>query len=1031
MRDGGAKIVPEQHEEGQALHIRRRASPRSRVNSVLLTREGDAMKVLVRRAGTVVAPLAALVCLAVASGAVAAGSGARANGNGNDPGFQGEDSKIKDVDARKGKKDPSTQQQNAAQGRGLTVRWNKLGTPDVVLPAGGFIATGLPSDPVTAAKQWISENRELLGLSADAVADLQVVATNPIGSGTAVLLQQRFGSLGSGLDGQIAVGVVGGNIASVSTTLSRETGAPASASISAADALRAAAADVGVNLGDVSAAGEEGGWTLLTGSALADVQRARLVAVPTPESGVRPAWEVLLNDSANDVGVQSYIDAVTGSLLDRVNLVDYASNDPVWRAFRAYPNLDYSSTDTRQLWCWTAAPGCDLVLQNASSPLAWDVSPATNASTLTTSGNNDQATEDWNSNAGGHQGTNFATPSPTRDYTYPWTNQWFTVGCNPTAFTSSQRNDIDAADTNLFAMHNRMHDFAYKLGFTETAFNAQVSNFGLGGAQNDPEHGNAQKGGIVGGPPLFQSRDNANQNSPPDGVSPTSNMFLWQPIAGSFYAPCVDGDYDMTVIGHEYTHMISNRMVAGPNQGLSGFQAGSMGESWSDLDAMEYLSEYGWIPVGGENPTAVGAYVTGEPQAGIRDYPLNANPLNYSDVGFDVTGPEVHADGEIWNAVNWAIRQAFIDRYGAGTPSSQQSCADGLTPVTQCPGNRRWIQLVYDAWLLMASGNVSMLDARDALIAADQLRFGGANRDLLWNVFASHGFGKNATSNGGGDSDPTPSFESDFAANATVTFKAVGDADGHPVQLFVGDYQARSVPVADTDPATPLSDTFKIAPGTYSFIARGNGFGAARFTAELKPGQVRDLPVNMPRNLASASSGATATGDGSSLSGLIDDTEATQWTATGTPGGKQVTIRLDQGQPAQQIARVQVSALVGPGQSRFSAIRQFQVLTCEAKGSVDCTQDSQFTLIYTSPADAFPSVRPRPRAPELTIRSFDVPKTKATHIRFRVVSNQCTGFGGYAGEQDNDPGASTDCATAAAATASQTVRAAEFQAFSK
>ena len=70
-------------------------------------------------------------------------------------------------------------------------------------------------------------------------------------------------------------------------------------------------------------------------------------------------------------------------------------------------------------------------------------------------------------------------------------------------------------------MHNRMHDFAYKLGFTETAWNAQVSNFGLGGLGNDPEHGNGQKGGIVGGPPLFQSRDNANQNSPPDGVSPT------------------------------------------------------------------------------------------------------------------------------------------------------------------------------------------------------------------------------------------------------------------------------------------------------------------------------------------------------------------------------------------------------------------------------------------------------------------------------------------------------------------------------
>ena len=460
---------------------------------------------------------------------------------------------------------------------------------------------------------------------------------------------------------------------------------------------------------------------------------------------------MLVSAAADDVSVQSFIDAGTGALLDRENLIDYATDDPQWKAFRAYPNLDYSSTDTRELWCWTPAPDCALVLQNPSSPLAWDVDPATGLSTNTTSGNNDQATEDWLFNQGGHQGTNFATPSPTRDYTYSWTNQWFNQKCNPdTTFTSAQRNDIDGADANLFAMHNRMHDFAYKLGFTETAWNAQVSNFGKGGLGNDPEHGNAQKGGIVGGPPAFQSRDNANQNSPPDGVSPTSNMFLWQPIAGSFYSACVDGDYDMSVIGHEYTHMISNRMVAGPNSNLSGFQAGSMGESWSDLDATEYLMEYGYIPVAGENPTAVGAYVTGEPQAGIRNYALDANPLNYSDVGYDTPGPEVHSDGEIWNAVNWAVRQAFINRYGAGNAALQRSCADGLTAVASCPGNRRWIQLVYDAWLLMASGNVSMLNARDALLAADQVRFGGANQDLIWNVFASRGFGKNASSNGGG-----------------------------------------------------------------------------------------------------------------------------------------------------------------------------------------------------------------------------------------------------------------------------------------
>ena len=42
------------------------------------------------------------------------------------------------------------------------------------------------------------------------------------------------------------------------------------------------------------------------------------------------------------------------------------------------------------------------------------------------------------------------------------------------------------------------------------------------------------------------------------------------------------------------------------------------------------------------------------------------DPLNYSDVGYDTGGPEVHSDGEIWNGVNWAIRQAMIDRLRTG-----------------------------------------------------------------------------------------------------------------------------------------------------------------------------------------------------------------------------------------------------------------------------------------------------------------------------------------------------------------------------
>ena len=122
-----------------------------------------------------------------------------------------------------------------------------------------------------------------------------------------------------------------------------------------------------------------------------------------------------------------------------------------------------------------------------------------------------------------------------------------------------------------------------------------MNNFGKNqDGQNDPETGNTQAGAVSGGAPSYLGRDNANQITLQDGVAPITNMYLWQPIAGAFYAPCVDGDYDMSIIGHEYTHMISNRMVGGPDSSLTGHQAGSMGESWSDLTAVEYLHENGY-----------------------------------------------------------------------------------------------------------------------------------------------------------------------------------------------------------------------------------------------------------------------------------------------------------------------------------------------------------------------------------------------------------------------------------------------------
>ena len=996
-------------------------------------------RILLRRAATLTAVgavVAAMTSVGTASGqTVASGTpGALA------PDFQSENTGQHNLDNRVGAVMPTAHQRGLADASAVTVRWNRYGTPATVIPRAtpasptptalselpNASPNAIGTNPLTVAHRYLTDNRDLFGLSPDAVNAMDVIADVPLGQGRLVMLRQRFGDLPSAMDGLVALGVLGRNVVYATSSLSRDTGQPPPATLPAADALAVATRDAGLVPSEVA------------------TSRVRLAAVPTPTHGARSAYQVVLigGNQSNPTAYTTYVDARTGTVLVRDDLVNTESDDPatvdnpIWKAFPANPPADHSSQDTRLTWCGIQVSGCERTVRDAAGGNAWDIDQATGAPSLTSAGNSERATEKWNTTSSRAVGTRTSTASPNRDYRYEWTNQWNTSGCSPDVFTSPQQNDIDAALANLFVTHNRMHDWAYHLGFTEATWNLQTVNDHPGGLGDDAEQGNAQAGGIVGGPPEFRSRNNANQITPPDGMAPTTNMFLWQPQAGGFYPPCVDGDYDTSVIAHEYSHAISGRMIAGPDQGWSGFQAGSMNEATSDLMAMEYLFEYGFRPVG-NTPFVEGGYVTGDPVRGIRNYDMSRSPLNYSDIAYDLTGPEVHADGEVWIATSFAVRQALVARYGSGTPALQRACADGTVPVEHCPGNRRWMQLSFDALLLQASGAVSMVDMRDGMLAADQMRFGGADLATMWGAFAQRGLGRDAASDTANDVDPTPSFASPFGHNATLSLRSVGPAGGVPVRLYVGDYEARVTPVADSDPATALGDAFQMTAGRYHFIAAAPGFGSVRFTRTVRSGQHAAFPVLMFDNLASANAGATASGDGVNLNSLVDDTEATDWASIGSDvAGRQVTVDLA-GDSPRLVTRVQVSAMLHPavaddadpgGQNRFTALRQFQVLSCDSTVGADCGTDAGYHVVFTSPTDAFPSGVPRPRAPELTMRSFRIHPTLATHLRLRVLSNQCTGAPAYAGEQDNDPRAVSDCTTGSP-TVAHTVRVAEFEAF--
>ena len=267
--------------------------------------------------------------------------------------------------------------------------------------------------------------------------------------------------------------------------------------------------------------------------------------------------------------------------------------------------------------------------------------------------------------------------------------------------------------------------------------------------------------------------------------------------------------------------------------GLTGHQAGAMGESWSDLTAVEYLHEYGFVPVGGENPFAVGPYVTGDQETGIRNYGMNESPLNYSDVGYDFVcngrslsaAHQVHADGEIWSATNYrpppGVHRHGYRRHGCS------ALRRGRAPADQCPGNRRWIQIVFDAFLLSRRRSACSTPATRSS-RPTQLRFNGANQAISGTRSPSAGSAQAAVSTATTTTTRSPSFDSPYANEATVTFRPVGNAArARRAPLYVGQYEARATPVADTDGDTARDDGSRSCPGTYELV-RARGYGHVR-----------------------------------------------------------------------------------------------------------------------------------------------------------------------------------------------------------
>ncbi len=825
-----------------------------------------------------------------------------------------------------------------AAGAGTRVSWDgRFGTPRTIRKDGDWLTGPRSGDPVSVARSFIDANRAAFGLTAADVASLAVVRDHElVGTGTHVVnFAQTYAGLPAVRGGRLGVTVTSdGRVLSYAGNSARSGGLLGTHKLSAVKVLEGVAGQLAPGVAFTAVpAGDRAGFQVFAKGPFAGESYVQKAVFPTRD-GARPAYRVLFV-KALDEAWDTVVDAATGETLYQASLV---AHDAEGTVYENYPG---------------AAVGGRPVVKSfgptAQSPSGYvDPTGLVGLAGPTTAGNNANTYANY---------SNFLVPSDqgprpvslTGQFNYPYAANW--ARSKGQVVPPSYALDLTPAATNLFWHHNRIHDEFRALGFTESAGNFQVNNGGNGGQGGDPVLGLVHAGAATGGAPTYTGRDNAYMLTLPDGIPAWSGMFLWEPVNDSFEGPYSDGNFDASVIEHEYAHGLSNRYVSGEDNALNTHQSGSMGEGWGDWYALNYL--YGNRLA---TTAVVGQHVTGNTERGIRNWSYDHNPTGYGDVGYDLGGPEVHSDGEIWTTILWDMRKALVARYG------------------EAVGGDIAGRLITDA-MPLSPADPSFIDMRDAIRTALDNRYHSRSDyaalvDVVFGAFAKRGLGVHAVSDGGDDTNPTPSYEhTNPARNGTLTGTVVNAATGKPVpgaRIMLGVFEARVTPLRTS--STDGGFSAPVTAGTYSVTIAAEGFGARTFPGiKVTAGRTSALRFALAPNLASAANGATivsATTTGAAR--LIDDTEASSWKTT--PGTGNAVIKL--AAPAQ-ISSIQVSAFTT---SRFEGLRGFTLQTS--------TDGTTWQTALTK-ADAFTYQPPRPTAPDLHYKQFTLPQpVQAQYVRF-------------------------------------------------
>lgn len=595
-------------------------------------------------------------------------------------------------------------------------------------------------EAVEIALRHVRRNHAALGLTASDVSEISISdayrsAHNGI---THVYLEQRIGGIAVRGSAMTVNVTSDGKVLHLGSRFMNAINEAASgeAKLSAEQALQKAATQLGLGATSgvrilESAAGAERA-TLLgkSGIALSSIP-ARLVYQSVGDE-LRLAWNLEIEELSERHWWNVTIDATTGKLLDKMDYVESenAANTEaaVGRAGKKkkarIPTpqppknaIDYTSYRVFPLPLESPTDGGRKLMRNPAdalaSPWGWlDTNGKPGVEYRITQGNNTHAYVDYTGvgntaipilEANGGQGLKF-------DFELD--------------FSRPPHMNRDAAITNLFYWNNVIHDLLYRYGFNEKAGNFQVNNYGRGGKAEDPVQAEAQDHG---------GANNANFATPPDGTSPRMQMYLWPNTPNR---QLIDGDFDAGVIVHEYGHGVSNRLTGGPDKTdcLSTHDERE-GEGWSDFLAIAMTALPGEK---GEDPRGMGTYVLGQEnrqQAGIRPTPYSTNkainPATYDTIK---GAAEPHGVGYVWATMLWEVYWNLVDKHGFN-PNPYESWQTG--------GNNLAIQLVMDG-MKMQPCEPGFVDARDAILAADEALTDGDNQCAIWAGFAKRGLGYNA-----------------------------------------------------------------------------------------------------------------------------------------------------------------------------------------------------------------------------------------------------------------------------------------------